>query len=161
MDTVYQASMATPLGPLCITCNSQAVTSIEFTDKPTSIDDDVPLLAQVKRELQEYFSGSRIVFEFPLQPQGTEFQQKVWQALRGIEHGQLASYGEIAKRIGSPKGMRAVGMANRNNPVAIVIPCHRVIGANGTLTGYAGGLDKKAWLLELEGSADRLRQSTS
>ena len=157
MDTVYQASMTTPLGPLKIRCNPHAITSIAFADESDGTDEDTPLLQQAKRELSEYFAGTRTVFELPLQPQGTKFQQSVWQALRTIQHGQLASYGDIAKRIGNPQGMRAVGMANRHNPVAIVIPCHRVIGANGTLTGYAGGLEKKAWLLNLEGSAKRLR----
>ena len=112
------------------------------------VDDDISYANQ----LEEYLAGERTVFDLPLLPLGTDFQQKVWQALQEISYGETRSYGEIARRIGQPKAARAVGMANHHNPIAIVIPCHRVIGAGGALTGYMGGLEKKRQLLELEGS---------
>jgi methylated-DNA-[protein]-cysteine S-methyltransferase len=102
------------------------------------------------QQLTEYFNGSRTTFELPLAPAGTAFQQQVWRALLDISYGHTACYGDIARAINNPKGVRAVGLANSRNPIAIIIPCHRIIGANGTLTGYAGGLDKKEWLLRLE-----------
>lgn len=102
-------------------------------------------------QLTEYFAGKRKVFDLPLEPHGTEFQKKVWQALREIPYGTTCSYGEIAAKIGNPKASRAVGGANNKNPIAIVVPCHRVIGANGSLVGYASGLQTKEALLKLEG----------
>lgn len=113
------------------------------------------ILEEAKRQLTEYFAGRRTVFELPLCLKGTEFQKKDWQALLAIPYGETRSYGEIAAQIGCPKGSRAVGMANRNNPIAIIVPCHRVIGADGSLTGYAGknkALDIKEYLLRLEGA---------
>ena len=109
-----------------------------------------PLLRRAERELQEYFAGQRRQFDLPLAPQGTPFQQSVWQALRQIPYGQTASYKQIAQAIGHPTACRAVGGANNKNPLPIFIPCHRVIGAGGSLTGYAGGLDLKQGLLALE-----------
>ena len=103
-----------------------------------------------KQELEEYFAGTRQTFDLPLAPKGTAFQQKVWAALREIPYGQTRSYGEIAAIVGNPKASRAVGMANNQNPISILIPCHRVIGKDGSLTGYGGGTEKKKWLLELE-----------
>ena len=105
---------------------------------------------KAKTELTEYFAGQRKSFDLPLEPKGTAFQQSVWRALCEIPYGETVSYGQIAERIGNKKACRAVGMANNRNPIAIIIPCHRVIGAGGKLTGYAGGLDKKEFLLELE-----------
>ena len=110
-----------------------------------------PLLDEAVRQLKEYFAGERLEFNLPLNPEGTEFQQKVWKALTGIPYGETRSYGEIARAIGREKACRAVGMANHNNPISIIIPCHRVVGADGSLTGYGGGLDKKRFLLKLEG----------
>lgn len=101
-------------------------------------------------QLEEYLAGKRKSFELPLLPQGTEFQRKCWNALLEIPYGETATYGEIAEKIGCPKGFRAVGLANNRNPVAVFIPCHRVVGANGALTGFAGGLDVKKKLLDLE-----------
>lgn len=98
-----------------------------------------------------YFAKELTQFELPLCASGTLFQQQVWQALTTVPYGKTASYGDIAKAINNPKGVRAVGLANGKNPLGIIVPCHRIIGANGTLTGYAGGLDKKAWLLAHEG----------
>lgn len=110
------------------------------------------ILQETVRQLQEYFAGERTEFSIPLAPQGTEFQKKVWKALLRIPYGETRSYGEIAQMVGNSKASRAVGMANHNNPIPILIPCHRVIGKNGKLTGYAGGLEKKTALLELERS---------
>ena len=110
-----------------------------------------PLINQCKFQLEEYFSGKRKTFDIPLAPKGTEFQRKVWKALTLIPYGSTCSYKDIAEGIGCNKGYRAVGMANNKNPIMIIIPCHRVIGANGKLTGYAGGLDLKEELLKLEG----------
>ena len=104
-------------------------------------------------QLGEYFAGERRDFDLPLAPRGADFQLRAWQALREIPYGETWSYGELARHIGRPTGSRAVGMANGRNPVSIVVPCHRVIGANGTLTGYAGGLERKQQLLELEQDA--------
>lgn len=111
---------------------------------------ETPLIRQAALELEEYFRGGRKSFDLPLAPAGTPFQQKVWKALREIPYGQTASYGQIAARVGSPRGARAVGMACNRNPILIMIPCHRVIGADGSLTGFGGGLDMKEKLLGLE-----------
>ena len=112
-------------------------------------------LVEAARELDAYFQGRRRTFAVPLAPAGTPFQQRVWAELREIPFGATASYGEIAARIGNPRACRAVGMANHRNPIAILIPCHRVVGRSGSLVGYAGGLDIKRALLELEGAAQR------
>ncbi|MEG0565100.1 MAG: methylated-DNA--[protein]-cysteine S-methyltransferase [Hungatella sp.] len=113
---------------------------------------DTPLLLEARKQLQEYDIGERRHFDLPLLPAGTEFQKQVWDALCSIPYGETRSYKEIAEQVGNPHGCRAVGMANHHNPIAIVIPCHRVMGADGSLTGYAGGLDRKRQLLELERS---------
>lgn len=113
---------------------------------------ETELFRQTFRELTEYFAGSRREFTVPMRPSGTPFQEKVWEALRAIPYGETRSYGQIAAQIGNPKSGRAVGMANHFNPIAILIPCHRVIGANGSMTGYGGGLDIKEILLKLEGA---------
>ena len=120
-------------------------------------DDDQPVLVETARQLRAYFDRDLKEFDLPLAPVGTEFQQRVWQGLREIGYGETSSYGELAHRLGkSNAASRAVGLANGRNPIPIVIPCHRVIGANGTLTGYAGGLDRKQKLLELEQDASVL-----
>jgi methylated-DNA-[protein]-cysteine S-methyltransferase len=110
-----------------------------------------PMLAEACRQLTEYFEGRRTAFDFPLRPRGTPFQQAVWEALRAIPAGETRSYAEIARAVGRPSAVRAVGAANGANPIAIVVPCHRVIGSSGELTGYAGGLPMKRWLLAFEG----------
>lgn len=107
-------------------------------------------LRETVRQLSAYFAGELRVFDLPLAPIGTPFQRRVWQALREIEYGDTISYGELARRIGNPSASRAVGLANGSNPISIVVPCHRVIGANGKLTGYGGGIERKQWLLSLE-----------
>lgn len=122
-------------------------TSETFTD---AVTEKTPVLAEAERQLKEYFAGVRKNFELPLKPEGTAFFQSVWKELQEIPYGETRTYGEIAKSIGKPTAARAVGMANHHNPIMIVIPCHRVIGANGELIGYAGGLDTKKRLLNLE-----------
>lgn len=150
-------TMDSPIGELLIRCRDGAVTSIEFSpfDKPAEGHDDAdPVLRAASDQLADYFAGTRTEFDLPMAPAGTEFQRKVWQALRTIPYGTTASYGEIAASLGmEPAASRAVGMANGANPIPIVVPCHRVIGADGSLTGYGGGLDRKQILLHLEAPA--------
>lgn len=150
-----------PIGMICIEEQEGAITGIYF-DRECIIEnkmEDVenPVLGEAHRQLSEYFLKQRKEFDLPLAPQGTEFQKRVWQALRMIPYGETRSYGEIAKQIGSPKASRAVGGANNKNHIMIVIPCHRVIGANGALVGFGGGLDVKEYLLQLEKQVDRIQ----
>ena len=111
----------------------------------------------MKRQLEEYFAGERTTFDVPLAPEGAPFEREVWRALEEIPYGETVSYGEIARRVGQPTAARAVGTANGRNPIAVIVPCHRVIGANGSLTGYGGGLERKRLLLELERGQGRLQ----
>lgn len=150
---MYIYTYSTPAGSVSIVENNNAVTHISYDCKKlteTAVEMKTPLIEKAFQQLEEYFSGKRKVFDLPLAPKGTPFQQKVWAALQTIPYGETASYKEIAIKAGNPKACRAVGMANNKNPIAIVIPCHRVIGANGKLVGYAGGLDIKEKLLTLE-----------
>lgn len=151
----YYAELPTMAGLLRIVEENDAIVQIQFEQEQKTVGDavlqDTPLLLEAKRQLEEYFAGLRASFSLPLNPQGTAFQKKVWQQLEAIPYGQTRTYGQIAAAVGQPTASRAVGGANHNNPIAIVIPCHRVIGANGKLTGYAGGLDIKEKLLRLEG----------
>jgi methylated-DNA-[protein]-cysteine S-methyltransferase len=126
------------------------LTAIHFITGRTDQEDPDPVLTETARQLDDYFHGKRKSFQLPIALKGTPFQIKVWQALQTIPYGTTMSYQALSELIGSPKAMRAVGMANHCNPIAIVIPCHRVIGKNGSLTGYAGGLEIKKKLLELE-----------
>ena len=141
-----------PVGCLTIVENLGNIIEISFGKSPTCgiIGSNKTIEAAVS-QLDEYFAGKRHDFNLPLAPNGTEFQRRVWGALETIPYGQTVSYKYIAEKIGCPKGSRAVGMANHNNPISIVIPCHRVIGASGKLVGYGGGLDIKAKLLSIEG----------
>ncbi|SFC21839.1 methylated-DNA--[protein]-cysteine S-methyltransferase [Clostridium uliginosum] len=142
----------TKIGKIAIVENGTSITNMYFGEsvlKGANII-ETPLLKKANQELQEYLDEKRMVFDLPLAPQGTEFQQKVWKALQEIPYGQTYSYKDVAKNIGNIKACRAVGMANNKNPIFIFIPCHRVIGANGKLVGYAGGLDIKEKLLEME-----------
>jgi methylated-DNA-[protein]-cysteine S-methyltransferase len=147
-----------PVGPLRIVEHDGGITAIEFSPfrdgdgRPRGQQqDDHPVLVETARQLAAYFDRDLKEFDLPLAPEGSAFQQKVWEQLLGIGWGETASYGEIAHRLGMTNAAsRAVGLANGRNPIPIVIPCHRVIGANGTLTGYAGGLDRKQLLLSLE-----------
>ena len=160
---MYQQSLMTPLGELVVRASESGITHVEFLDMTDSQQTDNEgrciteygnaITALGIEQLSEYFAGERQIFALPLVPQGTEFQHKIWTALQTIEFGLTCSYADIAKHIHQPTAARAVGMANGKNPIAIVIPCHRVIGKNGTLTGYAGGLDKKSWLLQHEQAA--------
>lgn len=142
-----------PVGRLTCTAEDGALTSLLFEGASPvgSHAPDHPLLRTAVAQLEEYFAGQRRSFEeLPLRPRGTPFQQEVWRALRAIPFGETVSYADIARSIGRPRAVRAVGAANGRNPLAIIVPCHRVIGSNGTLTGYAGGLELKRWLLEHE-----------
>ena len=112
---------------------------------------ETPLLSRGRQEVLEYLAGGRRTFDLPLCPRGTPFQLRVWRALEDIPYGQVITYGELARRVGCPRGSRAVGQANHRNPLPLFLPCHRVVGAGGALTGYAGGLSMKEWLLRLEG----------
>jgi len=138
----------TPVGKMYLEGDERYVTALRFGS--TEEDNPSPILMLAKEQLEEYFAGEREYFELPLKPEGTAFQQRVWAALLDIPYGETASYGEIAEKIGNPKGSRAVGMANNRNPIAIIIPCHRVIGTDGRLVGYGGGLQNKEFLLKLE-----------
>ena len=141
----------TPVGKICIGEENNAITRCTWSKIPSdALEEETPLILQCRKQLEEYFAGERKTFDLPLAPKGTAFQQKVWKALTEIPYGETRAYGEIAAGIGNPKAARAVGMANNKNPIGIIIPCHRVVGANGKLVGYAGGMEKKAFLLELE-----------
>lgn len=146
-----------PLGTLAILAEAGAIASLSFARDGESFSFDgehSPLLERCARELDRYFSGALTVFTVPLAPCGTPFQLAVWEAISAIPYGKTASYGEIARSIGKPGAARAVGMACSRNPVAIIVPCHRVVGSSGALAGYAGGPGRKRFLLELEaGSA--------
>lgn len=149
--------MSSPVGDLLLHGDGDALTAIDFAPldgRPHTLPPDAApgdaVLAEARRQLGEYFEGTRTAFELPLRPQGTPFQQRVWAALLQVPYGRTASYRDIAQAVGSPQGMRAVGLANGRNPIPIIVPCHRIIGSNGQLTGYAGGLPRKAWLLDLE-----------
>ena len=145
--------LETPVGPVTVTATERAVTAVRFGAAGPAVGqagDLPPVLRQAVEELREYFAGERREFTLPLAPAGTPFQQQVWTALREIPYGATCSYGRIAGRIGRPKACRAVGMANNRNPIAIVVPCHRVVGASGALVGYAAGLEVKEKLLALE-----------
>lgn len=143
-----------PIGIIKLSANEQALLSLYFVDQKSG-DEDVkqPVLLKTKQQLEEYFAGKRKTFDLPLQPVGTFFQRRVWSALQKVPFGKTASYGEIAKESGNPKAMRAVGLANGRNPISIIIPCHRIIGADGKLVGYGGGLWRKEWLLQHERGA--------
>ena len=150
--------MTSPVGKLKLIASSKALVAVLWErEQPNRVkldtaelDPDHPILLEAERQLSEYFAGKRTQFDLPLEPRGTKFQMKVWQALREIPFGQTRSYLDLAKAIGSPKAVRAVGAANGKNPLSIVVPCHRVIGADRSLTGFADGLETKAALLALE-----------
>jgi methylated-DNA-[protein]-cysteine S-methyltransferase len=153
--------MTSPVGDLRIVEHNGAITAIEYAPfrdhdgRPRGTrQDDHPVLVEAVQQLRAYFARELKEFDLPLDPQGSEFQKAVWQQLLAIGYGDTASYGEIARRLGrSNAASRAVGLANGSNPIPIVIPCHRVIGADGTLTGYAGGIERKQTLLEIEQDA--------
>jgi len=147
---IGQRVVESPVGYLTIGQDEKGVCSLEFGVQTARMD-ETPVLMQAQRELQEYFAGRRREFSVPLSIRGTVFQQKVWLALQKIPYGETITYGELACRVGNPKACRAVGMANHVNRLPVFVPCHRVVGAGGKLTGYAGGLEIKMKLLEIEG----------
>jgi len=143
----------TKIGKVAIGEDGQAITNLFFegTAEPKEyVLEETDLIKEAAKQLNEYFEGKRKSFELPLSPKGTDFEKEVYGALLNVRYGETKSYGDIAREISRPKAVRAVGMANSKNPIAIFIPCHRVIGKNGNLTGYAGGLHVKELLLELE-----------
>ena len=148
------STLTTPIGELVITADPDgAITSLHLPNRPpdtTGWERDDALLEPARRQLAEYFAGERTAFDLPLRPAGAPFQKQVWDALLRIPYGETASYGEIARELGHPTASRAVGAANGSNPIAIIVPCHRVIGADGSLTGFAFGEDIKRRLLALE-----------
>jgi len=139
-----------PLGRLTLCASDDGLTGIDFSRGLLGTRCEHSLLDRCKAQLAEYFAGTRTTFDLPLASAGTPFQQSVWDALGDIPYGETRSYGDIAGALGKPTASRAVGMANGKNPLAIIVPCHRVVGANGRLTGYSGGLARKEWLLAHE-----------
>lgn len=146
------AYLDSSLGCIEITAIGAGITSIIFADANKTTNDPSPLLDLAITQLKEYFAGNRTIFDLPLDPQGTDFQKRVWKELLNIPFGKTVSYLEVARRLGDVKAIRAVGLANGKNPISIIIPCHRVIGSNGKLVGYGGGLWRKEWLLNFESS---------
>jgi methylated-DNA-[protein]-cysteine S-methyltransferase len=146
-----------PIGPLLLTADDGGLTRLHMEVRKHGPDEVQPewrrddsAFTEACGQLDEYFAGERTEFDLPLNPAGTPFQRRVWDALKTIPYGEIRSYGEIAEQIGRPGAARAVGLANGRNPISIVVPCHRVIGASGALTGYGGGLERKQYLLDLE-----------
>ena len=155
MDTVRFSTMDSPIGPLTLAGTGSVLTHLRMagqTHEPDRSDwvRDDGAFADVAAQLEAYFAGSLTEFDVEVKLIGTEFQQRVWAALQRIPYGETRSYGQIAEQIGSPGASRAVGLANGRNPIGIIVPCHRVIGAGGSMTGYAGGLDRKRLLVDLE-----------
>ncbi len=160
ISTIYDS----PIGPLTLASDGKALTQVEFDggkyplpQYPLGAD---KILDQARRELDQYFAGKLRAFQVRVDPRGTEFQRKAWAALQTIPYGETRSYAQQAKAIGSPKATRAIGAANGRNPIPVIIPCHRVIGANGTLTGFGGGMERKQILLELEQGGDLLARAS-
>jgi methylated-DNA-[protein]-cysteine S-methyltransferase len=156
MSKLFQTTIDSPIGKLGLVANEEALVAIRFENEAhpfKALTETVrhhEILELAARELGEYFRHRRRAFDTPLAPEGTPFQRQTWTVLREIPFGETVSYGELAKRMGRPGASRAVGGANGRNPLPIIVPCHRVIGADGTLTGFGGGLDVKRWLLEHE-----------
>jgi methylated-DNA-[protein]-cysteine S-methyltransferase len=159
--TLFYKEMTSPIGKVKLIASSAALVAVLWEqERPNRVkletpklDPQHPILLETERQLSEYFAGQRTRFDLPLELRGTKFQMRVWQALREIPFGEIRSYLDLAEAIGAPKAFRAVGAANGRNPLSIVVPCHRVNGADGSLTGFAGGLQTKAALLALEASA--------
>jgi methylated-DNA-[protein]-cysteine S-methyltransferase len=156
--------LESPIGNLKLVASKHGLVAILWEkDRPRRVvlndlveNTEQPILKQTEAELREYFAGKRTVFTVPLDMRGTPFQKQVWEALLGIPYGETRTYGQLANQLGNPRATRAVGAANGRNPVAIIAPCHRVIGFSGKLTGFAGGLEAKALLLNLEGRDEQL-----
>ncbi len=162
-NPIYYDIIPSPIGPMMLVADDDGLRELRFEldyRPQTPLDSWVHApdkLAQVRTQLEEYFAGERVEFDLKLNMQGTDFQKDVWQALVTIPYGVTTSYGEISRQINRPKASRAVGAANGRNPVPVIVPCHRVIGSNGSLTGFGGGLAAKQWLLELESRRFSLR----
>lgn len=156
MPRISYLSTASPIGDLRLVASPNGLRRIDLPPagppETTWVEESTPILAEVVRQLTDYFAGDRRTFDLPLEPEGTDFQLSVWKVLRAIPFGQTISYGEQARRLGDANKARAVGSANGRNPLPIVVPCHRVVGADGSLTGFSGGVEAKRWLLEHEGS---------
>lgn len=150
MNSIQRAFLETPIGFLEINCSGKGIRSIDFIDFRVKIKQTPACLKECKDQLREYFAGKRKKFNVQLDLEGSPFQLKVWNELLKIPYGKTITYLELARRVGDAKALRAVGGANANNPAAILVPCHRVIGSDGKLTGYASGLWRKKWLLEHE-----------
>lgn len=157
MELLYRSTLPSPVGELTLVASDAGLVAVLWEDdRPDRVplgpltDAAHPVLDQAAMQLREYFAQERSVFDLPLDFRGTEFQRRVWAALLEIPYGETRSYGEIAGDFGNPSAARAVGAANGRNPISIIAPCHRVIGRNGSLTGFAGGFEAKAWLLALE-----------
>jgi methylated-DNA-[protein]-cysteine S-methyltransferase len=148
---MHETTYTSPLGPIRLVADDAAL--LELTFGAASRDDDSPVLAATIRQLDEYFAGTRTTFDVPLRMEGTPWERRVWDALLEISYGTTTSYGAIAVRLGAPGSARAVGAANGRNPISIIVPCHRVIGASGALTGYGWGIERKSALLDLERGA--------
>lgn len=153
-DGIFQTYYQSPIGKICITGSEDAITSISFTDGDSALQpaSESGLVKECAKQLQAYFSGSIRKFSLQLEAQGTEFQESVWKSLLRIPFGETRSYAQMALVLGNPKVIRAAASANGANPIAIVIPCHRVLGSDGKLVGYSGGLWRKEWLLRHESS---------
>jgi methylated-DNA-[protein]-cysteine S-methyltransferase len=149
------AFINSPLGTIKVSATDEGITSVLFTDE-NGASDNHPNLSQASEQLEEYFSSERTTFDLPLAPHGTDFQKRVWNELLTIPFGKTTTYFDMAKRLGDEKVIRAAASANGKNPIAIIIPCHRVIGSDGKLTGYAGGLWRKEWLLKHEGASSQV-----
>ena len=149
---MYKKVINSPVGKIEIVEENEKITELNIYNekKNNIIEKDTKLLLETQKQLKEYFEGKRTKFEIPLNPKGTEFMKKVWKELLKIPYGEVRTYKEIAEKVGNSKASRAVGMANNKNPIPIIIPCHRVIGSNNKLVGYALGLDMKKYLLDLE-----------
>lgn len=162
-ETYAFRAISSPVGKLTLVANDRGLTAVLWeNDKANRVplqemweDNNHPVLIETAQQLSEYFSGKRKSFSLPLDFRGTDFQKKVWEALLTIPFGETRSYAQIAQQVGSPKAVRAVGAANGKNPISIIAPCHRVIGSNGDLTGFAGGLAAKTLLLSLEGHQEK------
>ena len=158
MEAPQLGRLESPIGTIEVMVNGGgAVVSVSFVDEPMpEVGETGHACARAVGQLEEYFRSERRRFELELEPEGTEFEYRVWSAVQRIPFGATDTYGEIARRLGEPDAARAVGHANARNPIAIIVPCHRVIGSDGDLTGYAGGLDRKKWLLDMESGQARL-----
>lgn len=153
MPEKYYRIVSLPFGPVTLLADDHALIGLSFAAEtpPDARAEDTPLLLEAQAQLEAYIRGERRAFDLPLRPKGTAFETRVWELLRTIPYGETRTYGQLAESLGNPKACRAVGRANGRNPLAIFIPCHRVIGKDGTLTGFAGGLETKRFLLALEG----------